>query len=249
MQSIPRFVFGLSAVVFGAVSCFVRESETWQRAQLLGPVLTPIAGWAITLALVLGGFAFLVPITTRLASIVLAAVFGYFTIACISDIVSAPTNPGSYVDIFEQLSVCCGAFAIAAATVHDRSRFSLFERIARITLAICAVAFAWAQVAFLHFTASLVPSWIPLGGIFWTNLTTLAFALAGIAMLIDRLAREAMQLMALMLALFGLLVWVPIIVADPAKLTNWTEIALTFLIAGASYFVATLRAAPKRASP
>ena len=44
---------------------------------------------------------------------------------------------------------------------------------------------------------------------FWEMLTTIAFAIAAIAILTNRQARLAMHLMTLMLALFGVLVWVP----------------------------------------
>jgi len=44
----------------------------------------------------------------------------------------------------------------------------------------------------------------------WAILTTIAFALAAVATLINRQARLAIRLMALMLALFGVLVWIPL---------------------------------------
>ena len=43
---------------------------------------------------------------------------------------------------------------------------------------------------------------------FWAILTTVAFGLAAIAILINWQARLAMRLMALTLGLFGVLVWV-----------------------------------------
>jgi len=71
--------------------------------------------------------------------------------------------------------------------------------------------------------------------------TTVAFALAAIAILINRQARLAMRLMTLMLALFGLLVWVPRLIAHPKVHLNWSEFALTFLITGAAWMVAELK--------
>ncbi len=71
--------------------------------------------------------------------------------------------------------------------------------------------------------------------------TTIAFALAAIAILINRQARLAMHLMMLMLALFGLLVWVPHLIAHPKAHPNWSEFALTFLITGAAWMVADLK--------
>ena len=58
---------------------------------------------------------------------------------------------------------------------------------------------------------------------FWAILTTIAFALAAIAMLINRQARLAMRLMTLMLALFGVMVWIPRLIAHQEAHGNWSE--------------------------
>ena len=50
-----------------------------------------------------------------------------------------------------------------------------------------------------------------------------------------------MRLMTLMLALFGVLVWIPRLIARPEAHFNWSEFALTFLITGATWMVADLR--------
>jgi len=76
---------------------------------------------------------------------------------------------------------------------------------------------------------------------FWTVLTTIAFALAAIAILIDRRARLAMRLLTLMLGLFGAMVWIPRLLAHPEAHENWSEFALTVLISGAVWVVAELR--------
>ena len=75
---------------------------------------------------------------------------------------------------------------------------------------------------------------------FWTILTTIAFGLAAVAILINRQARLAMRLMTLMLALFGLLVWVPALIAHPEAHGNWSEFALNFLITGAAWLVSDI---------
>jgi len=93
----------------------------------------------------------------------------------------------------------------------------------------------------LRETAHLVPKWIPPGQMFWAILTTIAFALAAMAILINRLARLAMRMMTLMLALFGVLVWVPHLIAHPQAHFNWSECVLTFLTTGAAWMVADLR--------
>ena len=50
-----------------------------------------------------------------------------------------------------------------------------------------------------------------------------------------------MRLMTLMLALFGVLVWIPRLIAHPEAHGNWSEFGLTLLITGAAWMVADLR--------
>jgi hypothetical protein len=54
-------------------------------------------------------------------------------------------------------------------------------------------------------------------------------------------ARLAMRLMTLMLALFGVMVWVPHLIAHPKAHFNWSECVLTFLVTGAAWVVANLK--------
>jgi hypothetical protein len=137
----------------------------------------------------------------------------------------------------------CGALALYAASATDPARPGVFSRLTRLGLGVCAVSFTLGQALLLRDTAGLVPKWIPPNQMSWAVLTTVAFALAAIAILINQRARLAIRLMALMLALFGLLVWVPHLVARPHAHFMWSECALTFLIAGASWAVADLRTA------
>jgi hypothetical protein len=45
-----------------------------------------------------------------------------------------------------------------------------------------------------------------------------------------------------MLVMFGLLVWLSLILSDPHNHTNWSETAETFAIAGAAWIFADLHA-------
>jgi hypothetical protein len=56
---------------------------------------------------------------------------------------------------------------------------------------------------------------------FWAITTTIAFALAAIALLSGRSALLASRLLTAMLIGFGLLVWLPAPFAEPQKLINW----------------------------
>jgi hypothetical protein len=232
-----RILFGASAILFGVVSLIWHDSDMWQRLLPLHAPFGTIVGWCLVIAQIAGGIAMMLPRTARSASIVLGAIYGLYVLSCIGSIIAAPAEPGGYINGFEQLAVVSGALAVYAAGERDAARANVLGRAARSGLGVCAVSFAWAQVVYLQYTASLVPAWIPPNQVFWTNLTTLAFALAAVAMLIDRQARLAMRLLAAMTALFGVLVWLPLIAAHPAMLSNWSEISENYLIAAAAWLV------------
>jgi hypothetical protein len=162
-----------------------------------------------------------------------------FALACVPDIIAAANVYDKYGgSFFVYFSFFCGALALYAATVPNPARVTLFGRLARVGLGVCAVSFMLGQALLLRDTAGLVPKWVPLSGMFWAILTTIAFALAALAILINVQARLAMRLMALMLALFGVMVWLPHVIGSPQAHFNWSECALTFLAAGAAWMVA-----------
>jgi len=100
------------------------------------------------------------------------------------------------------------------------------------------VSFTLEQVFYLAGTASFVPKWIPPGQMFWAITTTIAFALAAIALLARRSALLAARLLTLMIIGFGLLVWLPAPFADPDKIISWAGNAQNLAIAGAAWIVA-----------
>jgi uncharacterized membrane protein YphA (DoxX/SURF4 family) len=243
-----RIILGGAAILFGVVSLMWHGSDMWQRLRPIGMPFAAIVAWCLAIAQVTGGVAIMYARTARWASILLGAVYLLFALACIPGMIAAPANYGSYVDFFEQLSIVSGALGMYAIADTHELRSAMLGRLARIGLGVCAVSFAWAQVVYFQYTASLVPTWIPPNQVFWTVLTTIAFALAAIAILVNCQARLAIRLMALMMALFGVLVWVPHIVAQPAALSNWSEFGSNYLMTGAAWTVAAAPSAVSRTS-
>ena len=73
---------------------------------------------------------------------------------------------------------------------------------------------------------------------FWAIVTTIALALAAIALLSGRSALLAARLLTVMLIGFGLLVWLPAPFGDPHKIINWAGNAQNSAITGAAWMVA-----------
>jgi hypothetical protein len=232
-----RIVFGASAVLLGVISLMWYDLNTWQTLhQIWSLPFGTIIGGCLMAAQIAGGIGAQHPRTAHLASIVLAVVYLLFSLACIPAVIAAPSD--SYPSFFEHFCALCGAIALFAATGTGSVRAAALSRAARVGLGVCAISFTLTQIRYLRETAALVPKWIPPGQAFWAILTTVAFALAAIAILIHRRARLAIRLMTLMLALFGVLVWIPRLIAHPQAHLNWSEFGLTSLITGASWMVA-----------
>jgi hypothetical protein len=238
-------VFGASAVLLGVIALMWHDPDTWQTlSQIWSLPFGTIIGGCLMIGQIAGGIGMEFPRTARLASMVLGVVYLLFSVACIPGIIAAPAVYVHYGSFFEQFSLLSGAIALCAATEANAARARALGRVARLGIGACAISFTLSQAIYLSATASLVPKWIPPNQTFWAILTTVAFALAAIAILINRQARLALRLMTLMLALFGVLVWVPRLIAHPEAHLNWSEFDLTFLITGAVWTVADLRSGP-----
>jgi hypothetical protein len=237
-----RIVFGAAAVLFGVIALMWHDAATWQNtAHLRSLPFGAVIGGSLMAAQIAGGIGIWHPRTARLASVDLGVVYLCFSLACVPDIVAA-TNVydqfgGSF---FLFLSLVCGAMAVYAATEARAARAVAIGRVARMGLGVCAVSFTLGQALQLRGTAQGVPSWIPLSHMFWAILTTIAFALAALAILLNRQARFAIRMMALMVGLFCVLAWIPRVILLPGNHFMWSECAESLLVAGAAWVVAEL---------
>jgi hypothetical protein len=160
---------------------------------------------------------------------------------CLPEIVFRPRVCDSWGNFVEQFSLLARAVIAYASLSFVWSRETL-NRIGRILLGICIVSFALKQAFYLDATANFVPKWIPPTQMFWAVSTTVLFA--AVALLTNRMALLATRLLTLMLVLFGLIVWVPLVLSDPYSCTNCSEITETFAIAGATWILADLLGEP-----
>lgn len=251
MGTLPaRILFGAPAVLWGAIALMWHDADTWQSfARVWHVPAGAIVGSCLMAALIAGGIALPFRRTARAGAVILGVVFAVSSLLCIWGIARAPSVPVQYGSFFEQFSLVCGALAGYSLATTKGSQTATFGRAARVGLGVCAVSFAAMQIFYLKFTASLVPVWLPPNQTFWTIVTTIAFGLAAIAMLVNLQARLAARLMALMVALFGLLIWVPAVASHSGSHGNWSEFAINFLIAGAAWLVSASPATTSLARP
>lgn len=235
-----RHAYGAAAIVFGALTLYWHDVKTWQLLQALGniPYRESVIYVAAAAALA-GGVAIQWRRTAQLGAVVLGALYLVFAVFWIPRIVWAPLIYNSWGNFFEQFSIFTGALIAYASLASGRSPWApRAAGIGRTLFGICVVSFALEQAFYLRATADLVPKWVPPGQMFWAITTTIAFALAAIAILSGRQALLASRFLTAMLLLFGLLVWLPAFFADPRSHFNWSESAETLAIAGVAWILA-----------
>jgi hypothetical protein len=230
-SNLGRHVFGVAALASGFITLAWHDYNGWHQPRYLVD--------AAAIAQIFGGAAIQFRRATRMGATVLGVVFLAFAVQCVPGIVSKPQIYNSWGNFFEQFALVTGAWIVYAPLSLAWAPETL-RRIGRIALGICVVSFGLEQAFYLDATASLVPKWIPPSQMFWAATTTVAFALATVALLTNRLALLATRLLTLMIVIFGLLVWVPLLLSGPHSHTNWSETAETFAIAGVAWILADL---------
>ena len=219
--SLGRWVFGAASLAGGIVAL------VWPDYSSGAAVL-----YASAIAQIVGGVLLPLRRTAKAGAALLGAAYVVFAAQCVPAIVAAPLTFSGWGNFFEQFTLVVGAALVFAREA--------LRRIGRVLVGVCALSFALYQAFYLPYTATLVPAWLPPGQMFWTVATTVAFALAALALLIDRVALLATRLMTAMIVRFGLLVWVPALVADPRSHSNWNEFVENFAIAGTVWILADI---------
>jgi len=127
--------------------------------------------------------------------------------------------------------------------------------VARILFGAACVVYGAAHFGYATFTATMVPAWLP-GRVGLAYLTGAGHAAAGVGLVVGILPRMAATLEAIMMSLFGVLVWLPSFFAQPApewapsRQIQWSETFLTFLLAASAWIVAaSLRSTPWSFAP
>ena len=230
-SNLGRHVFGVAALAFGVITLCWHQYGDWH--------LPLYVVYAAIAALLFGGAAMQFRRTAKLGAAALGAVYLVFTLHCVPPIVAAPRIYNNWGNFFEQFSLVTGAALVFGSLSSAWSRETL-NRIGGIFWGICTASFCLEQAVYLGATAPLVPKWLPPSQMFWAVATTVFFGLAAVALLANRMALLATRLLTMMLLIFGVMVWVPLLLSKPHSYTNWSETTETFAIAGTAWILADL---------
>jgi uncharacterized membrane protein YphA (DoxX/SURF4 family) len=187
---------------------------------------------------------------TALPSVLtIGAYQGVWAVTGVPPILSKPLSVGAWYGLCEALTSIAGAWILYAA-LRWQSRGSQTPiageravRAAQVLFGLTCVFYGSSHFAYADYTASMVPTWLPsrLGFAYFTGLSYIA---AGIGIIVGILPRLAATLVAIMMSLFGLLVWVPSFFAHPkpswaTPLQNeWSELEVNLFLAAAAWVVA-----------
>ena len=234
-----RVLFAVSFAVLGALTVGLHGfAEAW-------PLVPKGIAWHDTLAtisgviLLAGSAALLVPRTAGPASLLLIAFLFLQLLLKASHVVARPLIEVQWEDMSQNLIYLAGAWMIFSVLPHESGALLKFRnmRAAQILFALALPAIGLSHMLYLNLTAPLIPSWLPFH-VTLAYFTGAAHIAAGIGILFGVLPRLAATLEAVMVSLFTVIVWIPVVTATPANRFDLSEICVSAAISGAAWTVA-----------
>jgi uncharacterized membrane protein len=109
-------------------------------------------------------------------------------------------------------------------------------RLATKLFAISLIPIGLSHLVYVRETVELVPAWLPYR-VGWAYLTGVAQIACGLGVLFSIFPRVAATAEAVMISLFTLLVWVPLVLRAPTSRLPWTPFFISWAIASAAWVV------------
>lgn len=230
-----RVFFAVSTLELGILALIYGDfAMVWQPVPAWVPGRTILA-YAAGVLMILCAAGIFYPRTKQLATKVLFAYTILWAALKLPPLLAAPQHEGNWLGLAELTVIVAGAWTLWAGQSPSPARNL---RAAQILLGLSLLPIGLSHIIYAKDTADLIPAWIPFHP-FWAYFTGTAHIAAGLALLFSVIPSLAATLEAVMLTLFGLLVWLPQILAAPMTRLPWTAFWITGIIAGATWLVAT----------
>ena len=172
-----------------------------------------------------------------------------------------PLSVGSWYGSSEAVTLLVGVWTLYALhRRHDQATAATALtgdralRVGRVLFGAACLVFGIAHFAYSAYTLPFVPAWLP-ARLPLVYLTGAFHVAAGVGLILGILPRLAATLEAIMIILFGLLVWLPSHFAHPApkwagSLQNqWSETIVNFLLAAVACIIAESLRGESRGRP
>jgi uncharacterized membrane protein len=231
-------VFGLGIIALAVICLIWGDFHGGQPVPKAFPARTALAYAAATFMLV-AGVALEWRKTTLWAAAALAAYYGIIVVPVMNGrlLLRNLEIYGAYDSMAEEVTIAAAAIIIWASLANlDAAKSTRIVRIAQIAFGVCAIFFGGAHFVYMNLTAPLVPTWLPPNQLFWGYATGVFHIAGGLAIIMNIRARLAASLLAVMYAIFTL-VLVPGLLAK-SSFFGWTEIATSVVLVGVAWIVA-----------
>jgi uncharacterized membrane protein len=231
--------FASGMISLGVSGFILRDfAGTWQSVPPSIPFRQPLE-YACAVLMLVFGIGLLIKRTEALSARVLVGFWALILLLIkIPFVVKQPLVEVNWQSMSEILVIFAGILVLAAASERTR-------RIAQLVFGFALIPLGLAHFFYLQMTAPIIPSWIP----FHTALayfTGAAQVAAGIAVLLGVLARLAASLDAVLLTLFTVLVWPPMLFAKPTSADAWSELISSWAVTAGAWVVAESIAKKRR---
>ncbi len=235
-----RYVYGLGVMALGLLCLAWGAFDPGQPVPMHFPGRAVLAHVSAVFMLVAGAAV----AWRRTAAWGAAALAAYYTLIVVvlmngRVVLAHDAEFVTYSDLAEQLAIAAGGLIVFAASAGiDAALAARLARSGRLAFGLCALLFGGAHFFYMNLTAPLVPRWLPPSQVFWACATGAGQIAAGVAILTGVRSRLAAILLTAMYVSFALLVWGPLLRADPSRHWIWSENALNLALIGVAWVVA-----------
>jgi uncharacterized membrane protein YphA (DoxX/SURF4 family) len=243
-----RLLFAASLAALGVVNLACAHTTDVFLPVIPWVPASPWLGWLTGLSLILAGVSILVNIGARVAATFAGILFLLCDLALqISRVAASPWDVGVRTGAFETLILGCSALILAGTLRSDGRDLLPWERAlnslifsARYLFAGSAIVFGLDHYLVFGLIVSLVPPWIPGGGVFWASFTAIAFIAAGLSIATGFLDKWAAAMMGLMFLLWFLVLHAPRVAGYPRSHDpdEWSSALIALGISGGSWILA-----------
>lgn len=244
-MNVPQVLFAATFVAIGVIGLTGGDfAPVWQPVPRTVPEREALAYLCSFVSLASGVGLLWRRTAAHAARVLLGSLLLWFLLFRVPVLLRAPIVEVSWEGCGESAVVVSGAWALYAWLASDWHRqrlgFAVGEtgvHLARLIFGLALIPLGLAHLVYLKQTAALVPAWLPAHQV-WAALTGCTYIAAGVAMLGGVLARFAAALSALQMAVFTLLVWVPILVTGPRGPSEWSEALVSWSLTASALVVA-----------